>query len=238
MTSFGYFLSSEEFTPRRLLDQARPAEDTGFTRLPPGSHRISPIGGFTMRDIKFPAAPGPSFLTVYLNDHLTGSGAGVRLARRLAKRHRRTDGGPELAKLAEQIDEDRQSLRRVMRDLDVPVRRAREVVGRIGESAGRLKPNGSLVRRSPLSDVVELEMMLLGVEGKAACWRALRELTAADDRLDAPDLDRLLARADTQVRTLDDLRRRRAAEVFAAELGVTAAVRASGGPLRPAAGHR
>ncbi len=33
MTSFGYFLSCEEFTPRRLLDQARPAEDTGFTRL-------------------------------------------------------------------------------------------------------------------------------------------------------------------------------------------------------------
>ncbi|WP_404953527.1 hypothetical protein [Streptomyces sp. 147326] len=191
-----------------------------------------------MRDTKSPAGPGPYFLTVYLNDHLTGSGAGVRLARRIAERHRRTDGGPALANLAEQIDEDQQSLRSVMRDLGVPVRRVREVAGRIGETLGRFKPNGTLVRRSPLSDVVELEMMLLGVEGKAACWRALRELAATDDRLYAPALDRLLARADEQVRTLDDLRQRRAAEVFAAELEGTASARVPGGPLRPAAGHR
>ncbi|MFE9629427.1 hypothetical protein [Streptomyces sp. NPDC006463] len=61
-------------------------------------------------------------------------------------------------------------------------------------------------------------MMLLGVEGKAACWRALRALAATDTRLDASDLDRLLARADAQTRTLEDLRRRRAAEVLTAEL--------------------
>ncbi|MFD4247575.1 hypothetical protein ACFWP3_39225 [Streptomyces sp. NPDC058525] len=168
-----------------------------------------------MRATKPPADPGRSFLTVYLNDHLTGSGAGVRLARRIAKRHRRTDAGPDLAKLANQIDEDQQSLRSVMRALGVPVRRVHEVAGLIGETVGRLKPNGRIVRRSPLSDVVELEMMLLGVEGKAACWRALRDLAATDERLDAPDLDRLLARADEQVRTLDDLRRRHATEAFA-----------------------
>ncbi|MFD9371777.1 hypothetical protein ACFWA6_29345 [Streptomyces sp. NPDC060020] len=191
-----------------------------------------------MRDIESPAGPGPSFLTVYLNDHLTGSGAGVRLAGRLAKRHRHMAAGPDLARIADQVEEDQQSLRGIMRDLGVPVRRVHEVVGRIGETAGRLKPNGRLVRRSPLSDVVELEMMLLGVEGKAACWRALRELAATDDRLDAPDLDRLLARADTQVRTLDGLRRRRAAEVFAAERETSASARAPGGPLRTATGHR
>ncbi|MDX3540345.1 hypothetical protein PV721_39795 [Streptomyces sp. MB09-01] len=175
---------------------------------------------------------------MYLNDHLTGSSAGVRLARRIAKRHRSTDGGPGLAELAKQIKEDQRSLRRVMRDVHVPVRRVHEVVGRIGETAGRLKPNGNLVRRSPLSDVVELETMLLGVEGKAACWRALRELAATDGRLDAPDLDRLLARADNQALMLDGLRRRRAAEVFAAELEGTAPAPVPGGPLRPAAGPR
>ncbi|MEV7443130.1 hypothetical protein AB0O22_18635 [Streptomyces sp. NPDC091204] len=191
-----------------------------------------------MRDIKSPAGPGPSFLTVYLNDHLVGSGAGVRLAGRIAKRHRHMEAGPDLARIADQVEEDQQSLRGIMRDLDVPVRRVHEFVGRIGETAGRLKPNGRLVRRSPLSDVVELEAMLLGVEGKAACWRALRELAATDDRLDAPDLDRLLARADAQVRTLDGLRRRRAAEVFAAELDTRVSARAPCGPLRTATGHR
>ncbi|MEV6734705.1 MULTISPECIES: hypothetical protein [unclassified Streptomyces] len=173
-----------------------------------------------MHDTTSLTSSGPSLLTVYLNDHLTGSGAGVRLIQRIADRHRHTDEGPQLAVLAAQVEADQQSLRRMMRDLDVPVRRLREAAGRIGETAGRLKPNGRLFSRSPLSDVTELETMLLGVYGKAACWRALRDLAETDTRLDAPDLDRLLARADTQTRTLDDLRRRRAAEVLTAETAV------------------
>ncbi|MCX5613458.1 hypothetical protein OHB39_39065 [Streptomyces sp. NBC_00047] len=170
-----------------------------------------------MYDDKPRTSSRPSLLTVYLNDHLTGSGAGVRLIYRIADRHRPKGSWPELAALAGQIEEDQQSLRRIMHDLDVPVRRLREVVGRIGEKAGRLKPNGRLLSRSPLSDVLELEAMLLGVEGKAACWRALRALAATDTRLDASDLDRLLARADAQSRSLEDLRRCCAVEALTAE---------------------
>ncbi|MFD5804230.1 TIGR03557 family F420-dependent LLM class oxidoreductase [Streptomyces sp. NPDC127020] len=38
MTSFGYFLASEEFTPAELLEQARAAEQAGFTRLAISDH--------------------------------------------------------------------------------------------------------------------------------------------------------------------------------------------------------
>ncbi|MFJ6053383.1 TIGR03557 family F420-dependent LLM class oxidoreductase [Streptomyces sp. NPDC092307] len=38
MTEFGYFLSCEEFTPAQLLEQARRAEDAGFTRLAISDH--------------------------------------------------------------------------------------------------------------------------------------------------------------------------------------------------------
>ncbi|MFE5534791.1 TIGR03557 family F420-dependent LLM class oxidoreductase [Streptomyces sp. NPDC056492] len=38
MTSFGYFLSCEEFTPAQLLDQARMAADAGFERLAISDH--------------------------------------------------------------------------------------------------------------------------------------------------------------------------------------------------------
>lgn len=38
MTSFGYFLSCEEFTPDQLLRQARLAADAGFTRLAVSDH--------------------------------------------------------------------------------------------------------------------------------------------------------------------------------------------------------
>ncbi|MFC1415851.1 LLM class F420-dependent oxidoreductase [Streptacidiphilus cavernicola] len=38
MTSFGYFLSCEEFTPHQLLEQARLAEQAGFTSLAISDH--------------------------------------------------------------------------------------------------------------------------------------------------------------------------------------------------------
>ncbi|MEU6982550.1 hypothetical protein ABZ946_03890 [Streptomyces sp. NPDC046324] len=174
-----------------------------------------------MRDEKPETPPGP-LLTLYLNDHLAGSAAGVRLIRRIVDGQRHTGAGQALDAVARQIEEDQRSLRGIMRDLDVPVKPLREIVGRIGEKMGRLKLNGRLLSRSPLSDVVELEAMLLGVEGKAACWRALRALAETRSGFDTTDLDRLLARAEEQSRTLDDIRRRRSAEVFGAELAPSA----------------
>ncbi|MFF2078768.1 TIGR03557 family F420-dependent LLM class oxidoreductase [Kitasatospora sp. NPDC058162] len=38
MTAFGYFLSCEEFTPAQLVEQARMAEEAGFTRLAVSDH--------------------------------------------------------------------------------------------------------------------------------------------------------------------------------------------------------
>ncbi|MCT4353545.1 hypothetical protein M5362_10445 [Streptomyces sp. Je 1-79] len=177
-----------------------------------------------MHDDKPQTLSGP-LLTLYLNDHLTGSAAGVRLIHRIADRQSRTGSGPALAALARQIEEDQRSLRRIMRDLDVPAKPLREIMGRVGEKVGRLKLNGRLFSRSPLSDVLELEAMLLGVEGKAACWRALRELAETGSGVDTAELDRLLTRAGEQSRTLDDLRRRRSAEVFEADATEPAAER-------------
>lgn len=38
MTSYGYFLACEEFAPGQLLEQARRAADTWFTRLAISDH--------------------------------------------------------------------------------------------------------------------------------------------------------------------------------------------------------
>lgn len=38
MTRYGYFLSCEEFTPRELVEQARMAEQAGFTALAISDH--------------------------------------------------------------------------------------------------------------------------------------------------------------------------------------------------------
>ncbi|HEY5356166.1 MAG TPA: hypothetical protein VIJ82_00465 [Streptosporangiaceae bacterium] len=52
--------------------------------------------------------------------------------------------------------------------LGIPVRTYKVYAGWLAEKAGRLKFNGRLRARSPLSNLVELELLRLGVEGKAA----------------------------------------------------------------------
>ena len=147
-----------------------------------------------------------ALLAVYLNDHLAGATGGTELARRLAGTHPDGERGTRLRRLATEIDEDRATLTELMRRLTVRVDPIRVALGWVGEKVARLKLNGRLFQRSPLSTLLELEAMRLGVEGKAAGWRTLRTVAEHDDRLDTAELDRLIARADEQIDTLEQLR--------------------------------
>src|SRR5688572_22505203 len=86
------------------------------------------------------------FLPVYLNDHLAGSVAGTRLARRLADAERDGPAGPALALLADEIEEDRRELVALVDTLGIEQRRYKQVVAWAGERIGRLKLNGRLIR--------------------------------------------------------------------------------------------
>ena len=158
--------------------------------------------------------PDPALLGIYLNDHLTGATGGLELFRRAAGAHRGTEAGPALERLTAETESDRDSLLGFMRALGVPVRHYKVLGGWAAEKAGRLKLNGRLRSRSPLSSVVELEGMHLGVLGKAAGWRLLRALADSDPRLDAVELDRLLDRAQRQAEEIDALRLQAAQEAF------------------------
>jgi hypothetical protein len=158
--------------------------------------------------------PEPELLGIYLNDHLAGSIAGGELAQRLAAELRGTPAEQTLRVFAQQVLEDRASLLRIMAALGVPVRRYKTAAAWLLEKVARLKPNGHLLRRSPLSTVVELEAMCLGVEGKAAGWRTLRAIAESDARLDPGELELLLTRARTQAAVLEELRTTAAAEAF------------------------
>ncbi len=155
-------------------------------------------------------------LGIYLNDHLAGATLGTDRARSLAESEAERD--PALADavrpIADEIAEDRADLLRIMRSLEVPVRRYKIVAGRVAERVGRFKANGRVARRSPLAPMLELELLRVGVEGKAAAWRTLRRLADAEDRLDPAHLDGLLLRADRQLETLEQLRLRQVGETF------------------------
>ncbi|MEY9947213.1 hypothetical protein [Kitasatospora sp. GAS1066B] len=153
-------------------------------------------------------------LSIYLNDHLTGAFGGAALARRLADTHPDSRRAAELRQLARDVEQDRDDLVRIMNSLAVPVRHYRTWLGLAGERIARLKPNGTLTRRSPLSDLIELEGMRAGVEGKTALWRALRSIADNEPRLDPGDLDRLIQRATEQTRALNRWHRTVSAEVL------------------------
>ena len=143
-------------------------------------------------------------LAIYLNDHFAGSTVGQELCKRAAGSNGGTEYGAFLEGLCAEIREDRETLRKVMRELGVredPVKRAAAVAG---ERIGRLKPNGRLRGYSPLSRVVEFEALALGVTGKLALWRALRALD--DPRLAGIGLDELERRAERQQEELEQHR--------------------------------
>ena len=72
----------------------------------------------------------------------------------------------------------------------------------------------------PLSSLEELELMRLGVEGKAAGWRTLLALAGTDVRLDRGRLDELISRARSQADLLEELRMRAAGRVIGRERGI------------------
>jgi hypothetical protein len=154
-------------------------------------------------------------LGIYLNDHLAGATGGLELARRVAGAQQVPAPLPELRQFADEVAEDRAVLLQIMGTLGVPVRSYKVWAAWAGEKAGRLKPNGRLTTRSPLSNLVELEALRLGVEGKAAGWRTLRELADRDGRLDAGQLDNLISRARRQADFLEESRVRAARQVIA-----------------------
>ncbi len=154
-------------------------------------------------------------LGIYLNDHLAAATAGAGRARHMVRSYRGSALAGALEPLAADLAEDRAALLDIMRRLGIPVRQYKVYAGRAAERAGRFKANGRLVRRSPLTPLVEVEALRLGVEGKVAAWRALRELAdGGEERLDADLLDGLLERARRQRDALEELRRRQVVTAF------------------------
>ena len=151
-------------------------------------------------------------LRTYLQDHHGGATGGLELARRAAGSNEDTEYGAELSAIADEIESDRDSLERIMAALGVKANPVKDAAGWTAEKLGRLKPNNSLLSYSPLSRVVELEGLVIGVTAKLAVWEAMR--TAVGERLDGIEFAELAERAGDQRARLETLRRRAAAEAF------------------------
>lgn len=156
--------------------------------------------------------------TILLRNHQAGGRAAIDLFTRAAAAQRSRSYGAQLDQLVTEAREDLAFNERVMRRLGVPPFRALVVAARVGERLGRLKPNGHLVRRAPLSDVIELEGLIATVSVKVAGWQAAQvagELLASE----LAELEGLIARAGTQTERLTEMHRTAAARVLAGGQG-------------------
>ena len=117
--------------------------------------------------------------------------------RRAARENQGSELGAFLTGLAREIEDDRETLLAVMAELGVKPDRLKVAAGWTGEKLGRLKPNAQLRGYSPLSPLVELEGLLIGIQGKLAMWQVLAEVAVALG-IDRARLEELAARAERQ----------------------------------------
>ncbi len=154
-------------------------------------------------------------LNIYLNDHLSGSIAGLELARRCRSSNQGTPLADFLTDLIADIDADRAELETLMETLDAPKDRLKQVGGWAAEKVGRLKLNGQLTGYSPLSRLIELEGLKMGVTGKLSLWQSLKRIANMDSRLATTDFDVLIKRAEAQIDAIEEHRQEAAARAFA-----------------------
>ena len=150
-------------------------------------------------------------LSVYLNDHLAGSAAGLELISDLQA----IPGYEEwAARLHREVSEDRDQLETLMRKADISQNTARKAAAWLTEKVVQLKTRLDDRGGGPLQKLELVEALALGIDGKRALWTALRAVSGELPRLNELDYDRLIQRAEQQRGEVESARLRAAAEAF------------------------
>jgi hypothetical protein len=145
-------------------------------------------------------------IPIYLNDHLAGATGGVELARRIRDSNREEqDFAEPLTRICREIEEDRATLEAVIDALEIARDPLKPIGAWVGEKVARLKPNGRLRGYSPLSRVLELEGLAMGITGKMGLWEALRDRGTVGPP--GVDFEQLVLRAEEQRAAVEGLHR-------------------------------
>ncbi len=151
-----------------------------------------------------PHIPGSidgKLLGLYMSDHLTGATAGLSRIERMAEAFADTPVSADIARVSAEIRQERDFLQGLMGDLGVRQRPHRQAAAWLAEHAGRLKLNGRIFQRSPMTMVLEAELMRAAILGKLGGWQSLEEL-APDLGLDPERFVKLGDQARSQIDAL------------------------------------
>lgn len=144
----------------------------------PALHEPVSVGaaaGDGTAEAEIPEEISRDLLELYLSDHLTGATAGSSRIARMATDFVDTPVFAQLGELADQISAERDFLERLINDLGMQQKSYRQAVAWVGERIGRLKGNGKVISRSPMTMLLETELMRGAVNAKLGVWESLRE---------------------------------------------------------------
>lgn len=154
-------------------------------------------------------------LDIYLTDHLAGATGAMHRLGRMVQGYTDLPIHEALVDLHQQVRAERARLAGLINDLDLPHRRGRLALATVGEAAGRLKLNGRVTSRSPLTPLVELEALRAGVAGKLSLWQTLQSV-AGELGLDAAELATLEQHAQEQLEVIQRCHQLMAPSAFGA----------------------
>jgi hypothetical protein len=154
--------------------------------------------------IVLPATVDRRILQSYLGDHLAAAAAARARGLKMGEWYADREIGPALADLATELDEEHSHLREVVDALGLRRGLALQALARGGELVGRLKANGRVLTGSPVTPLLEVELLRAGVIGKQGLWQLLAD-HADELGLDAADCTRRAAVAVRQQETLEQL---------------------------------
>jgi hypothetical protein len=148
-------------------------------------------------------------LITYLNDHLAGSVAALELVEHLLELHPQPAQN-QLWELGAEIQEDRTILQEILETLGGKPSPLRQAAAWLTEKMSQTKFRLDDPGNGELRLLEALEMLALGIQGKASLWRALKVVEDAIPELKKFDFLRLQRRAQEQFERVDALRLRSA----------------------------
>jgi hypothetical protein len=119
-----------------------------------------------------------TLLAIYLNDHLAGVITGRELARRMLSAAVDDERRALASDLAEHFLDSEHEIERLIVETGSRRSLLKGWLAWAAEKAGRLKLNGHITSRSPLSDLVELEGIMVLLEYEQELWRSLQQLAS------------------------------------------------------------
>jgi hypothetical protein len=144
-----------------------------------------------------------SGLAVYLNDHLAGATAACDLIERAQGECRGTPLEDFFGNLLGDVQQDRQTLERIMDRLGIEQDQLKQATARLAELFSRFKLTG---HNEHAGRLLMLETLSLGIEGKACLWKSLDETFGDADTLSDFDFGDLLDRAEAQRADIEEQR--------------------------------